>query len=168
MFGKLCALLRRRLFTPLWCFVMLKKRQPLNILFCGLSPLELNLNWSPQVTEKKYSLGPATPFLIRTSTGDDNPHIIKLKQTWFDDCLSPLTAFFYVFSIGHLLWKVIYALEISYCLGLSTYTALYISEETKSIPHGNNPLHYEESRELMGVAIVMIWLTLCLFFSPER
>ncbi|KAF6031907.1 hypothetical protein EB796_009809 [Bugula neritina] len=69
---------------------------------------------------------------------------------------------------GSIWWRVLVVLEMVYCLAIATYTIMYISEETRAIPHGPNPLHYEESREVLGILVVMFWLAGCLFYIPER
>ena len=100
------------------------------------------------------------PMMTLWATISDEQWSLDIYQHWYQ--------YSSLIISGYMVWKVICAIEVAYCVALATYTVLYFSEETKSKPHGNNPLHYEETRELLGIVLVMVWMTVCLFYSPER
>lgn len=60
------------------------------------------------------------------------------------------------------------AIEVSYCVALAYYVILYMEEDTANTVHGYNPLFYEETRELMGLGIVVLWLLALVLYYPER
>ncbi|XP_067949375.1 transmembrane protein 220-like [Watersipora subatra] len=107
-------------------------------------------------------------FLVCVALQHNDPDPVLWMTVYALACLVCFTIVLSPHFHGYIIWKTLCGLELSYCLAMCCYTIMYVSEETQRAPHGHNPLLYTEGRELLGLAIVMLWIIACISYTPQR